>query len=902
MVSGFSERAWLEVDAFLDPFERAWQTGAVPDIAPYLPPRNHSRFREVLLEMVRVDMELRGQHACGNGLEAYRDRFPELFEDPAVLSQLAFEEYRLLRQAGDGVTPDDYALRYGVATASWSEVPLQPVQHIERAELRSRSPEVGASLNAADQGHDDSIAAPRVPDDSESGGSTAGGSLAGWATQTHFPKAGSQLLGFDLQVELGRGAFSRVYLARQGDLANRRVVLKVSSESFAEADKLAQLQHAHIVPIYSVHQAGRLTAACMPYFGSATLADLLRELHGQKAIPPSGHVIVQTLQGCQSLTRRAEPLPGPGHDTAPHEGPGGTTAGRRAATETPADVAGSEEPAGALKTLSRLNYVEAVLWIGARLADGLSHAHERGIVHRDLKPANILLAEDGRPMLLDFNLSEDLKLGGGESAGFVGGTLPYMAPEQIRAFRQRTRGGDARSDLFSLGVILFELLTGRNPYPARAGSLDSLLPQMLEDRLQPPAALRRLNPAASPAVAAIVRRCLEPDPARRYQTAADLHEDLERQLKHLPLRHTREPSLRERAQKWTRRHPRLTAISSAALLTTSLALVVGTYVERERVAELREEIAELMLGGKQAMELGEADIAHGRFLAAWMKVQSEPALFDHQPGVAGWLDHSRRAVLQDQSKQRLPPRPYDERRDEALLLSLLLEPEFREPIAVARKSIHDALQLTIANDPGWEREREQLTLVEADLVALERGAAQALGFLDATREFTSRLFHERRAELLEQLGRTAEASQVRQAAAQFPPDATAGTLLRGMRRLRQKGFVAAEPEFETLLDVQPEHFTARLFQAICFLNEQRPAEAKVALTACCAQRPGCGWSRLFRSRASVALGDAEAAASDLKRALEMNPSEPLRQAASAPPARSTTDLVAPSDRKLSVAK
>lgn len=882
MVSGFSERAWLEVDAFLDPFERAWQTGAVPDIAPYLPPRNHLRFREVLLEMVRVDMELRGQHVCGNGLESYRDQFPELFEDPAALSLLAFEEYRLRRQAGDAVTPDDYALRYGVATANWSEVPPQSPQLDEPVELRSRPTQAAASSNAADHGRNDSIAAQRVPEGSVPSGSAAGDSVADWETQTHFPKAGSHLLEFELQAELGRGAFSRVYLARQGDLANRRVVLKVSSESFAEADKLAQLQHAHIVPIYSVHQAGPLTAACMPYFGAATLADLLRELHGQKSIPPSGHVIVQTLQGCQSLTRRTEPVPE--HDAAPHGDSAGTAIGRREAVGTAANLARDEEPAGALKTLSRLNYVEAVLWIGARLADGLSHAHERGILHRDLKPANILLADDGRPMLLDFNLSEDLKLGGGESAGFVGGTLPYMAPEQIRAFQQRTRGGDARSDLFSLGVILFELLTGRNPYPVRAGALHDLLPSLLEDRLQPPASLRRLNPAASPAIAAIVGRCLDPNPARRYQSAADLHEDLERQLKHLPLRHVREPSLRERAQKWTRRHPRLTAISSAALLTTGLALAVGTYVERERVAELRDDIAELMLGGQQALELGEADIAHGRFLAAWMKVQSEPALFDHQPGVAGWLDHSRRAVLQEQSKQRLPPRPYDQRRDEALLLSLLLEPEFREPIAVARKSIHDALQLTIPNDPGWEREREQLTLVEAELVALERGAAAALGFLDTTREFTSRLFHEQRAELLAELGRTAEASEVRQAAAQFPPDSMAGPLLRGMRRLRQKDFAAAGRDFEALLDVQPEHFTARLFQAICFLHEQRPAEAKVALTACIAQRPGCAWSRLFRSRAEAALADAEGAASDLKLALDMNPSEPLRQAASIPAA------------------
>src|SRR5262249_54015280 len=79
------------------------------------------------------------------------------------------------------------------------------------------------------------------------------------------------------------------------------------------------------------------------------------------------------------------------------------------------------------------NYVEAVLWVGARLAEGLAHAHRRGILHRDLKPANVLLGDNGQPMLLDFNLAEDIKQRGADAA-LLGGTLPYMAPEQMEAF------------------------------------------------------------------------------------------------------------------------------------------------------------------------------------------------------------------------------------------------------------------------------------------------------------------------------------------------------------------------------------------------------------------------------------------------------------------------------------
>src|SRR5262249_6410779 len=139
-----------------------------------------------------------------------------------------------------------------------------------------------------------------------------------------------------------------------------------------------------------------------------------------------------------------------------------------------------------LKLLENFTYVEAVVWLGARLADGLAHAHERGIHHRDLKPANILLTDEGQPMLLDFNLSADSKIRANASAAVIGGTLPYMAPEQLDAFVGGNQPVDGRSDIYALGIILFELLTRRHPYQSFQGPMQAAIPEMITERLKPP--------------------------------------------------------------------------------------------------------------------------------------------------------------------------------------------------------------------------------------------------------------------------------------------------------------------------------------------------------------------------------------------------------------------------------
>ena len=149
-----------------------------------------------------------------------------------------------------------------------------------------------------------------------------------------------------------------------------------------------------------------------------------------------------------------------------------------------------------------------------------------------------------------------------------------MAPEHLRAFRDRVGVPDSRSDIYSLGIILFELLTARSPFPARRGRVTDILPSMLEDQQRTPS-IRAINKDISPAVESILRHCLAPDPAQRYQTARALQEDIERHLKNLPLHHAPELSWRERAAKWVRRHPRLTSSSAVASAAALLLMALG---------------------------------------------------------------------------------------------------------------------------------------------------------------------------------------------------------------------------------------------------------------------------------------------------------------------------------------
>jgi serine/threonine-protein kinase len=196
------------------------------------------------------------------------------------------------------------------------------------------------------------------------------------------------------------------------------------------------------------------------------------------------------------------------------------------------------------------------------LAKAVQVAHQSGIIHRDLKPGNILLADDGTPKVTDFGLARRLEGDAGlTQTGVRLGTPSYMAPEQARG---DTRAIAPAVDVYALGAILYELLTGRPPFRAETPGETAL--QVISQEPVPPA---RLNARVPRDLDTICLKCLEKDPRKRYARAGDLAADLERFLKNEPIL-ARPVGLGHRAGRWMRRHPGLTA----ALATVGLLLVL----------------------------------------------------------------------------------------------------------------------------------------------------------------------------------------------------------------------------------------------------------------------------------------------------------------------------------------
>ena len=312
-------------------------------------------------------------------------------------------------------------------------------------------------------------------------------------------KPGQSIDDFDLLLTLGTGAFATVYLARQRSM-QRIVAVKISAEQGDEPQTLAQLDHNNIVRVYDqrlVPERG-LRLLYMQYASGGTLASVIRSL---SAIPKSEWNGKQFLRAVdQALDARGE--------SAPAE----STVRRKIAAMT---------------------WAQVICWVGAQLGRALDYAHRHGVLHRDLKPANVLLTSDGVPKLADFNISFSKNVEGSSAAAHFGGSLSYMSPEQLEAVdprHERTADSlDGRSDLFSLGVLIWELLTGELPFPDdldRSAQYPSLK-KMVARRQRGLLGVAQHEHRDQKAVYEAIGRCLHPDAAHRFQTGLEFAREMD---------------------------------------------------------------------------------------------------------------------------------------------------------------------------------------------------------------------------------------------------------------------------------------------------------------------------------------------------------------------------------------
>jgi eukaryotic-like serine/threonine-protein kinase len=345
-----------------------------------------------------------------------------------------------------------------------------------------------------------------------------------------WPEQDEVFLGFRIIEELGRGAFARVYLASEDALGDRLVALKVAQHGNTEATILGRLNHPNIVHVHSVQQdpESGLTAVCMPYIGRATLTNILDHGFSDDSKP----------RNAESAFWSVQPLSDESQDVPPRH-----------------------------FSKAKGSYEDEVVRLGIQLADALAHSHHRGICHRDIKPSNVLLDFDGRPLLLDFNLSVDAR----SWLERVGGTLPYMAPEDLNLVvaEEKTISlqADPRSDIFSLGVILYQLLSGRLPFePSKwTPSAAEVAIGMLLRQREKPESIRRRNRGVGVALEEVVFECLKFDPNERIQTVSELAARLRRYFRPIP-----------RINRWRRRHP--WHVGTALGLTSLVLACWGGYL------------------------------------------------------------------------------------------------------------------------------------------------------------------------------------------------------------------------------------------------------------------------------------------------------------------------------------
>jgi tetratricopeptide (TPR) repeat protein/serine/threonine protein kinase len=369
---------------------------------------------------------------------------------------------------------------------------------------------------------------------------------------------------FRIGKEIGRGGMGIVYEAEQISL-RRRVALKVLPFASTldpkrlqrfrnEAQAAAQLHHTNIVPVFAVGSERSVHFYAMQCIEGQSLAAVIEEL--RRLSKPSA----KQQQAADLATQRQ-----PAISEAASSDPASTKIIAGLSTE---------------RSLRSNEFYRTVAELGLQAALALHYAHEMGVVHRDIKPANLLLDAGRNLWITDFGLAQIKTEDGLTMTGDLVGTICYMSPEQALGKRVTL---DHRTDIYSLGVTLYELLTLEAAFPGH--NREELLSRIAFEEPRP---IRRLNKAVPAELATIVSKAIEKNPGDRYATAQELADDLRCWLEDKPIQ-ARRPTLRQRALKWSRRHKGIVAsgVLIAMILVSCIGWIGGERRARRATAEAR---------------------------------------------------------------------------------------------------------------------------------------------------------------------------------------------------------------------------------------------------------------------------------------------------------------------------
>jgi tetratricopeptide (TPR) repeat protein len=879
-----SSNAWEELRAAVERFEAAWASGRPPRLEEHWPV-GPGRPLPLLVELALIDLEWRLKAGTSARAEDYLGRFPELAHDRAAALSLIGREFVLRRRNEPQLDPNEYQGRFPQLGADLAD-------HLVVAST-------GLALPAAGAGASELLL--YWDEQRERGQEISPEQLC-----RHCPEHLDE-------VRRRVAALQSVYRALEGRAAPKDRSVPPASAAVGRPqvpgyEILSELGRGGMGVVYKARQVA------------------LKRLVALKMILAGGHASTQELSRfraeAEAVARLQHPHIVQVYEVGEHYGlpffslelcPGGSLAQKLKHNPLP-----PVEAARLVELLTR----------------GVQAAHDAKLIHRDLKPANVLLGADGTPKVTDFGLAKRLDEVGQTWSGAVMGTPAYMPPEQAQG---KTDAIGPAADVYALGAILYECLTGRPPF--KAATVIETIRQVLDDE---PVPVRQLQPKVPRDLETICHKCLQKEQARRYASAHELGEDLRRLQNGEPIR-ARPVGFAERAAKWARRKP----AQAFGIVTALLAVLGGVaglvsysrYRQQRAESELERvlqhdqavgavaEAADLESQGKLALAQGWEEKAAGYFEDAKAHFDSARTRLDavgaaddeelRRAIAQGWerVDRAVRQFNQERAEQKLREKcdillrglvdlsaldigfiegareaSRERIRRKAPALLALFQLKADRPAADAGHAL-DPYRQKLAS---WNRLAEVATACH-DLILLcaeaeadapgqaAQGARKALQWLDMADALgrtcnltSSRTYHVRRARYLARAGDHAGALEAEARARQLEPRTALDRFLLAVEDYRQGQYGRARQGCNAVLEDQRRHFGAQYLIALCDLQERKWSEARVGMEGLFRQH-SLLWPLLLSASAGVELQDYARAEREFSQALQMAGQDPLQR-------------------------